>query len=546
MWNRGVCMKKICLIMILMMVLTSCAKKEEEVIESVDVKQTIEENKKQEVSFVSHIDVDKQETVYAQADAYGNIYSEEVEVILRSNDEEYIKDISDLEDIRNTFGDEKLVIEGNNLSFKNKNEDIHYKGNSSKDLPVSVKITYYLDGRQMDIEELRGKSGRLKMRFDYKNNTSLTQDGFNLIEPYIAISIVNIDQDIFSNVSIKNGKLLEYGENKIGLIYCLPGLKNSLRLSQSEVTKDIKLEEYGEIEADVNNFDLDYTATILSKGLFEDIEDKDLNELSDMTSDTDSFQDDIDELKDNTSKLYDGTLALKEGLDAYTGALQEYDKQMGSIVEASKSIAGAMEDVSELNGEIRTNVENINSWLSNYQNILLKVNEMKQYISEISDENLRQQLISDTDYLNEQLSYLNVNDYQLLMENLGKLTVYIDGLDTGDENTSIKGLKESTRTLSTYLESAKKASEQLIVAICNINGGVKKLVEGAKEFDEGVKDFADNGLDDLTKYSGSSTKDIINRIKAIKKIDEAQSSFTGHIEGKTVKTSYIIETDGID
>ena len=65
------------------------------------------------------------------------------------------------------------------------------------------------------------------------------------------------------------------------------------------------------------------------------------------------------------------------------------------------------------------------------------------------------------------------------------------------------------------------ASAQLINAICNINGGVKKLVEGAKEFDDGVRDFVDNGMDDLSKYSNSNTTDIINRIKALKKVDEA-------------------------
>ena len=62
-------MKKI--ILILLILLSSCAKKQEKVEnKTVDVKEiasSVENN------VISHIDVDKQETVYATADAYGNI-----------------------------------------------------------------------------------------------------------------------------------------------------------------------------------------------------------------------------------------------------------------------------------------------------------------------------------------------------------------------------------------------------------------------------------------------------------------------------------------
>ena len=41
-------------------------------------------------------------------------------------------------------------------------------------MPVDVKITYYLDGQEIAPENLAGKSGKVKIRFDYTNNSKKT------------------------------------------------------------------------------------------------------------------------------------------------------------------------------------------------------------------------------------------------------------------------------------------------------------------------------------------------------------------------------------
>ena len=47
-------------------------------------------------------------------------------------------------------------------------------GKSNGQLPVDVKITYYLDGQEIAPENLAGKSGKVKIRFDYTNNSKKT------------------------------------------------------------------------------------------------------------------------------------------------------------------------------------------------------------------------------------------------------------------------------------------------------------------------------------------------------------------------------------
>ena len=63
-----------------------------------------------------------------------------------------------------------IPSDGDKLTWATDGEDIYYQGTTDKKLPVSVKLNYYLDGKQMKPSELKGKSGHLKITVDYKNN----------------------------------------------------------------------------------------------------------------------------------------------------------------------------------------------------------------------------------------------------------------------------------------------------------------------------------------------------------------------------------------
>ncbi|MBR4610951.1 MAG: hypothetical protein IKO38_10985, partial [Erysipelotrichaceae bacterium] len=242
-------MKKITIIsLILLGILCGCEKKvlEANKDEVINVKETLEETSEEVIT--SHISEDKNERVYAKADAYGNIESIEVEVTLKSNDQATIEDVSDLKDIRNTGEDEKFTNEDGKLVFENKGNDIHYKGIGEKKLPVSVTITYFLDGKEITAEDLKGKSGRLEMRFDYLNNTAREENGMRMIDPFMAMSILMLDEDVFSDVEIENGKLIQFGDVNAALIYSFPQIQNTLKLSDYKLTKDIELKDYGVIK----------------------------------------------------------------------------------------------------------------------------------------------------------------------------------------------------------------------------------------------------------------------------------------------------------
>ena len=103
----------------------------------------------------------------------------------------------------------------------------------------------YLDGKEIKPEDLAGKSGKVKIRFDYTNNESRTVniDGKDLgvKVPFLAASVLMLPGDKFKNVKVSGGKVMADQDQSIVIGTAFPGLADSLELKDYEATKDIDL-----------------------------------------------------------------------------------------------------------------------------------------------------------------------------------------------------------------------------------------------------------------------------------------------------------------
>ena len=139
--------------------------------------------------------VQKEETVYVNTTAAGDVTDVTVSDWLKNSgdsSESEIKDTSDLTDIKNVKGDETFTQDGDNLTWSTDGKDIYYQGKTQKDIPVSVGIKYYLDGTEVSPEALAGKTGHLKMEVTYTNTskTSKTVNGktSDIYSPFVMVT----------------------------------------------------------------------------------------------------------------------------------------------------------------------------------------------------------------------------------------------------------------------------------------------------------------------------------------------------------------------
>ncbi len=250
-------------------------------------------------------DAEKKETVYVEMDSEGNVTKTTVSDSIKVNGNEKIKDYSKLDNIKNIGGDEKFTKTDNGeIVWENKGEDISYQGTTTEKTPINVKVTYYLDDKKISAKDLAGKSGKVKIVYDYENNGV---DSSGKFIPFIVLTGMVLD-DNFTNVSVDNGKVVNYENTNIVIGYGAPGFKEHLLNSvknAKDYLKDIDIPESMTVTADVKEFSMNMTLSVASS----EIGDMDLEKILDFSD----IEEQMDELQKGTDSLVNGSKELNEG-----------------------------------------------------------------------------------------------------------------------------------------------------------------------------------------------------------------------------------------
>ncbi len=287
----------------------------------------------------------KQETVYQTLDANGNPTDTVVSDWLKnSGTNSRLKDISGLSDISNTKGDEEFTQNGEELTWNTANEDIYYQGKTDKKSPVGIELSYKLDGNDVNVNEIAGKSGKLEINIKYTNSAKKTVkiDGrkTDIYTPFVMVTGMILPVEKFKNISIDNGNVISEGDNNIVVAYGLPGLSESLDLDNFGLGDDVsvdlgklsdKITDTVKITADVTDFELKSSYTVATSELFSDID-------LDKVEGTDELTDKMDELSDAAKELVNGSGKIESNLTKLDNKFGDYSEAMGTLKDSTKTL----------------------------------------------------------------------------------------------------------------------------------------------------------------------------------------------------------------
>lgn len=263
--------------------------------------QTVENTDQKEISTKNITDAKpfKSETVYAKIDGNGNVSSVTVSDQLKNIDNMgQLKDTSILKNIENVKGEEKFSQKQSSLLWDTDNKDICYQGTTEEPLPVGIKVTYTLDGKEITAKELKGKSGHLVMRYQYTNETASESE----YVPFAMVTGLIFDTDKISNVTLTNAKMISDGDRDVILGMGIPALKEQFDV------KELDIPDYFEVEADVKDYELSEGMTIATNDIFNDLETDKFDSLSELKNSMKTLQ-------NSANKLVDGSGELRKGLD---------------------------------------------------------------------------------------------------------------------------------------------------------------------------------------------------------------------------------------
>jgi putative membrane protein len=512
--------------------------------------------------------VSKEETVYANLNNKGEELDKTSSIWLHSDGSlNNIEDESILKEVTNVKGEEKPTVENGKLIWKTDKKDIYYQGKVGKELPIQPEIKYYLDGKEVNPEDIVGEDGEIKVTINILNEDKRSIHYKNggakeIYAPYMVATVVDLPMDKFTNVKISTGKIIADGSNQIITFVSLPGFKDSLGVGENLVD----LTDYLEIKADVKNFEMKPIAFTVTSEIPEIDGLDDAKDLDELIDGIDKIKEASEKLSESTQKLYDGQMGLSSGIDEFVNGMGALKVGSNSLLDGSlklkEGINGAYEGSLKANEGANTLSQSANQLGEGFVGLGNGTVEFSDKAAEFSEGAKKaaegigsipestqalsggmEELIQGTETLK--------NGQDKLTQGLGKSVEALEQIKAGKEKEGktvglllkgVDGLETIANTVGKIpgadglaakmleglegqrlaLEGIESSSDELILALNQVEEGLKESEEASKELSQGIENV-NNGQ----KKTGGGLNELAEGTKGLK---EASNQL---VEGST-------------
>lgn len=445
---------------------------------------------------------EKTETVYSVLNSDGSISDTIVSSWLHDEDGiNNIKETLNLTDVKNIKSNEKPSKDGNTYTWNAKGNDVYYEGTATKQLPVSVKIRYELDGQEMSAKDMEGKSGHLKLTISFTNNYSEVKNinGKSIVihPSYLAGGMLNMSTGKFSNVKCESGKIVNDGTNEMLAFANIPGLNETLKSAGlDKVNNQLGISDDVTVEADVNDFDLGSIMVGMTNEIDLASELGEIGSVSELTDGVNQLIEADNQLIDGSKQLYDGTTQLKEQAAPLTGSSDQVRQLSAGAIQLNDGVKALQTGISQYTAGASAINEGVNQ--------LYGIPQGAAQISEGITTYKTQSLVSGIDDLSAGLDTfrqkvnagLSSADTEAMMVQLGKAegvlnkmsdtlktdADIVSGLDQAMKKANVPDiLKHLKEVKETQLPALQNAINTQISTNKDAYNNNKKVVEGFNE-----------------------------------------------------------------
>ena len=458
---------------------------------------------------------EKTETVYSVLNSDGSISDTIVSSWLHDEDGiNNIKETLNLTDVKNIKSNEKPSKDGNTYTWNAKGNDVYYEGTATKQLPVSVKIRYELDGQEISANDIQGKSGHLKLTISFTNNYSQVKNinGKSIVihPSYLAGGMLNMSTGKFSNVKCESGKIVNDGTNEMLAFANIPGLNETLKSAGlDKVNNQLGISDDVTVEADVNDFDLGSIMVGMTNEVDLASELGDIGSVSELTDGIDQLIEADNQLIDGSKQLYDGTTQLKEQAAPLTGSSDQVRQLSAGAIQLNDGVKALQTGISQYTAGASAINEGVNQLYGIPQNVGL----------------IQSAVTTSTE---EQASL--VDGSQAVADGLGQLLDKLNGANVTASVKEMNALLDDSKTklqgMADTLATDKKTLEDMQTDLANASIKLSGLAT--------LKDDLDKlGQKIITKETQNNT--------AIADYNTKKDTVNGEIE--TIKNSMKSEID---
>ncbi|WP_295569475.1 hypothetical protein [uncultured Holdemanella sp.] len=445
---------------------------------------------------------EKTETVYSVLNSDGSISDTIVSSWLHDEDGiNNIKETLNLKDVKNIKSNEKPSKDGNTYTWNAKGNDVYYEGTGTKQLPVSVKIRYELDGQEISANDIQGKSGHLKLTISFTNNYSEVKNinGKSIVihPSYLAGGMLNMSTGKFSNVKCESGKIVNDGTNEMLAFANIPGLNETLSSAGlDKVNNQLGISDDVTVEADVNDFDLGSIMVGMTNEIDLASELGEIGSVSELTDGIDQLIEADNQLIDGSKQLYDGTTQLKEQAAPLVGSSDQVRQLSAGAIQLNDGVKALQTGISQYTAGASAINEGINQLYAIPQGAAqisegITTYKTQSLVSGIDDlsaglDTFRQQVnaglsSADTKAMMEQLEQAE-GVLNKMSGTLDKDEKIVSGLNQGMKDAKVlETLKTLKNVKETQLPKLQEAINNQIKTNNNAYTNNKKVVGGFNE-----------------------------------------------------------------
>ena len=294
--------------------------------------------------------------------------------------------------------------------------------------------------------------------------------------PFLMCTMLYLPSDVFYNVEVVNGQIMESEGQTLVVGMAFPGLSDTLCLTGYEPTEEIEIPEYFEITADVVDFELEFTATAAITGLLEDFDIEELDELEDMIDDMKELEDATGELSDGVGELLDGVKEVRDYVNEYISYVGAMDEGVGELLDGMGKLTQQNELLTSGAATLKAGIEKLDAAVPAFSQVaeealngvLSQIEGVSGSITVLSEDaaKLNTELDTLSDSLNS-MSELGVNaeNYKnQVTEKLAAVQTKVDAIDTNAVNEAARNQAKEAVAQSLAESGLDEATIQSIQA----------------------------------------------------------------------------------
>lgn len=486
----------------------------------------------------------KNETVYTILNSDGSVNKTTVnESILNKKNVKEINDYTVLDDIINLSSGSEYSKNGKNLTWSLNDSNILYKGTTDKSLPISVKVTYKLNGEKKELKDILGKSGNVEIIIDYTNLDKHTVNVYGtkttMYTPFVVVTGTYIDNKNNSDIKVTNGKTYETAGKTFVSMISTPGLIESL--GGSKELNEVKI-SYKTTKFELNSIYSVVMPKIVDKSILSNFD-----KLDPIYSKFSELQTNMDLIVSSSKELKDGTSLLKNTLNNSIGNLttenlltKEKKDLIGSSAVDGVNKTFTEEYVNNLSESVWKEVEasmangddaleaKVKNILVNY---LTEVGLLRDYVNcetgkavvsmggEMTSEQQRSCALVLADKALPYFETLTNEVSSYVAEKVSKSVSASVSKNVALETAKSVSVEVSTSVTNQLLTETKKSLNELYLGITKIDDGMNALYNGLDKYNkEGINTLS-NAL--------NNAKTMEEKIKTLVKLGSEYDSFAG-------------------